>query len=75
MLRKFAIAATTGLIIGSSLSATALAAPGDSGQGAGQCQPEQGQITATVARTGQLGTIISSIAPINELNQQSLFRA
>ena len=71
MIRKFATAAGTGLVIAAlSASATAFAA---TDPGASACQPEQGQITATVGQTGQLGQIISNIAPINQLNQQSLF--
>jgi hypothetical protein len=73
LIRRFATAAATGLFIGAALSTTALAAPGNPGQGAARCQPEQGQITASVAQTGQLGTIISGIAPSNERNQESLF--
>ena len=73
LVRKFATAAVVGLLIGATFSATALAAPGDPGLGAAACQPQQGQVTAAVAQTGQLGGIISSIAPINSLNQQSLF--
>ena len=73
MIRKFVAAAATGALISAVFSSAALAAPGNPGQGAAACQPEQGQITAAVAQTGQLGTIISNIAPINELNQQSLF--
>jgi hypothetical protein len=44
----------------------ALAAPAfaDTDPGASACQPAQGQITEAVAQTGQLGTIISAIAPI-----------
>jgi hypothetical protein len=70
LIRKFATAASAGLLIAAlSASATFAAdAPGASG-----CQPAQGQITAAVAQTGALGTIISGMAPINELNQQSLF--
>jgi hypothetical protein len=71
LVRKFATAAITGVVIAAfSVSATALAA---GNEGAAACQPEQGHITAAVAQTGQLGTIISSLAPINQLNQQSLF--
>lgn len=71
MVRKFAFSAITTLVVAAlSLSATALAADD---HGAAACQPEQGQITAAVARSGQLGVIISSLAPINELNRDSLF--
>jgi hypothetical protein len=73
LIRKFAAAAATGALIGAMFSSAALAAPDAPGQGAAACQPEQGQITAAVGQTGQLGTTISTIAPINELNQQSLF--
>ena len=68
--RTFVLSAGTGLLITALSSAAALAAtdPGASG-----CQPQQGQITAAVAQTGQLGQIISQLAPINQLNQQSLF--
>jgi hypothetical protein len=73
LIRKFALAAGTVLATTAlSVSATAFAAS-DPPPGAAACQPEQGQITATVAQTGQLGQIISTIAPINQLNQQSLF--
>ena len=71
MIRKFAPAVGSGLAIAAlALSSTAFAA---NDPGASACQPAQGQITAGVARTGQLGVIISGIAPINQLNQQSLF--
>ena len=71
LIRKFATAAGVGLVLAAlSTSATALAA---SDPGAAACQPAAGQVTATIAQTGQLGTIISTIAPINQLNQQSLF--
>lgn len=68
--RAFVLSACTGLLLTALSSAAALAAadPGASG-----CQPQQGQITATVAKTGQLGQIISQLAPINQLNPQSLF--
>jgi hypothetical protein len=80
VIRKVATAALTGLLIGASMTATALAAPDQPGVGAAACQPEQGQIvTATAARSGQLGGIISGqltgvrLAPINGLNEQALF--
>ena len=69
-IRRFALSAGTGIVI-AALSSVAAFAAGD--PGASACQPQQGQITATVAQTGDLGTIISQLAPINELNQQSLF--
>ena len=70
MIRKFAAAASTGLVI-AALSAQATFAA--DAPGASACQPAAGQGTATVAQTGALGTIVSTIAPINQLNQQSLF--
>ena len=71
LVRKFATAATAAIVIAAfSVSTTAFA---QADQGAAACQPEQGKITAGVAQTGLLGGIISSLAPINELNQQSLF--
>lgn len=75
MIRKFAAAVATGAVISAMLSSVALAAPGNPGQGAAACQPQQGQITAGVAQTGQLGTIITTYVtpPINTENQQSLF--
>jgi len=71
LIRKLATVVGAGLVIASlSASATAFAA---TDPGASACQPAAGQLTATIAQTGQLGTIISAIAPINGLNQQSLF--
>jgi len=71
LIRKLVTAAGSGLVIAAlSASATAFAA---SDPGASTCQPAAGQLTAAIAQTGQLGTIISGIAPINELNQESLF--
>ena len=70
LIRKFAAAASTGLVI-AALSAQATFAA--DAPGASACQPAAGQGTATVAQTGVLGTIVSTLAPINELNQQSLF--
>ena len=69
-IHKFAVSAFSGLLIATILSTSALAA---TDPGASACQPQQGQITAAVAQTGQLGNIISQLAPINQLNQQSLF--
>lgn len=69
-IRKFAISAGVGVVIAALSAASAFAA---TDPGASACQPAQGQLTATVGQTGQLGTIISQLAPINQLNQQSLF--
>ena len=70
LIRKLITAAGSGLVIAAlSASATAFAAD----PGAAACQPAAGQMTAAAAQTGLLGTIISSLAPINELNQGSLF--
>lgn len=74
MIRKFSTAVSCGVMFAAlSMSAVAFAAPGDPGTGAAACQPEQGEITAAVGQTGLLGEIISNLAPINQLNQQSLF--
>ncbi|MCA1648236.1 MAG: hypothetical protein LC797_23190 [Chloroflexi bacterium] len=70
--REFGVTAVSGLILGLfSVASTVFAA---TDPGAAACQPEQGQMTAAIAQTGQLGAIVSSLAPINGLNQQSLFR-
>ncbi len=68
--RKCALSISGAAVVAALFSASAFAA-GD--PGASACQPQQGQLTATIARTGQLGDIISQLAPINELNHQSLF--
>jgi len=75
LIRKFSTAVATGAMFAAlSTSAVALAAPGDPCTGAAACQPQQGQIiTATAAQSGLLGEIISGIAPINQVNQESLF--
>jgi hypothetical protein len=70
LIRKLAIAVSTGVVIAALSVSVTLAA---SDPGASGCQPAAGQLTATIAKTGQLGTIISSIAPINQLNNTSLF--
>lgn len=71
MMRKLVTTSCIGVLLATlSLSGTAFA---DTGPGASACQPAAGQLTATIAQTGTLGTIISTIAPIAELNQQSLF--
>jgi hypothetical protein len=71
LIYRFATAMGTGLVIAAlSASATAFAA---TDAGASSCQPDQGQLTAAIAQTGQLGQIISVIAPIDQLNQDSLF--
>jgi len=70
LIRKLITAAGSGLVI-AVLSASATAFASD--PGAAACQPAAGQLTATIAQSGQLGTIISGIAPINKLNQHSLF--
>jgi hypothetical protein len=68
---NFAAAACAGLVLAAlSTSGTALAA---FDPGVAACQPAAGQQTAAVAQTGQLGTVVSGLAPINQLNQQSLF--
>ena len=71
MTRTFLRAVRTGLVLPILLGSSITFA--ESAKGAAACQPQQGQITATVARTGQLGAIISNLAPINDLNQESLF--
>jgi hypothetical protein len=77
LFRKLATAVSSGLIIAAlSASATAFAA---TDPGASACQPAAGQLTAFIAQNGTdilgltLGEIISSMAPINEANQDSLF--
>ena len=72
MIRKFATAVGTGLVLGAlSLSVTAFAA----GPGASDCGRAAGQETAGVAQAlgPGFGQIVSTLAPINDLNQQSLF--
>jgi hypothetical protein len=69
--RNLVPAATSSMTVALLLAASAVFCAGDSGAAA--CQPEQGHITAAVAQTGQLGKIISSLAPIDELNRLSLF--
>jgi hypothetical protein len=69
LLREFATCAAV-VVATLSASAPAFAA---TDPGASACQPAAGQLTAAIAQTGQLGAIISSIAPIDQLNQQSLF--
>jgi len=69
---KFATAFATGLVLGAlSLSTTALAA----GPGASDCGRAAGHETAAVAQAlgAGFGQIVSTLAPINDLNQQSLF--
>jgi hypothetical protein len=71
MLRKFAAAAGAGLVLGAmSLSATALAA----GPGASDCGRAAGQETSNTAQAlgPGFGHIVSNLAPINDLNRQSL---
>jgi len=69
-IRKVAVSVGAGLVIAALAASSAFA---DTGPGASGCQPQQGHITETIAQTGQLGVIISQLAPINELNQVSLF--
>jgi hypothetical protein len=71
LIRKFATAAGAGLILGAlSLSATALA----DGPGASDCGRDAGQASATFAQAlgPGFGELVSNLAPINDLNQQSL---
>jgi hypothetical protein len=71
LIRKFATAVTTGLVLGAlSLTATALAAD----PGASDCGRAAGQETASFAQSfgPGFGQLVSVLAPINELNQQSL---
>ena len=69
MIRKLI---TSGAFVVAALSASAPAFAATD-PGASACQPAAGQLTAAIAQTGELGAIISSIAPIDQLNQQSLF--
>ena len=71
MIRKFATAAATSLVLGILLSATALAA----GPGASECGRVAGQDAAGLAQTlgTGFGKIVSTMAPVASLNLQALF--
>ena len=70
-MQKIRAAASIGILIASLMfSTTALAA---NGPGASDCGRAAGHETATAAKYfGGLGTIISNMAPINEVNHASL---
>ena len=72
LFRKFAAAAGTGVVLGAlAFTATAFA----SDPGASPCGSAAGQFTAGVAQAmgSGFGQLVASLAPINTLNQDSLF--